>query len=187
MQCYIHAGESFPRESMQEHHICPRAYGGTDDPDNRIWICSGDHDVLHRAALKLYANKAGEARDIVQRYLLDQPARQERMWKLVKAVAEARAQHARSTDIPEAGLDGDHAATVKMSLDVPDWLHHRLKALATGQGLYRYVMGVLENHALVATQKPGASKAELYGPPRQKPTEPDPNPAAAFWLIDPTR
>ena len=122
MECHIHQGEHFPKEAMQEHHIHPRAYGGGDEPTNLVWICSGDHDILHRAALRLYAGKAGEARDIVDRYLPNQPARQERLWRLVQAVARARMEHARSTDIPEAGLD--QADIVLERTYRPMWQEH---------------------------------------------------------------
>lgn len=155
---------------MQEHHKRPRAYGGLDVPDNIVWICSGDHDILHRAAQRLYANKAGEARDMVERHLPNYPAGQKRLWDLVLTVAHARRDHARSSEIPEAGVDAEeHTSTVKMSLELPDWLHHRLKTLATGKGLYKYVLGVLENHAMVATQKPGADSEELYSEKKEAP------------------
>lgn len=173
---------------MEEHHKHPRAYGGTDDPDNRVWLCASDHSLLHRSALRLYSGKGGEAKDMVVRFLPNQPARQERLLRLVQTVARARQQHARSSDVPEAGVEADdHQSTVKMQLDVPDWLHHRLKALSTGRGLYRYVMHVLENHCLVATQKPGAPQAELYGAGRaaeQRPRDPQPTP---LTLLDPRR
>lgn len=186
MGCHIHTTERILPELLEEHHIHPQAYGGpTDGPV--VSLCELCHTCVHKAAMKLYASKQGEARDLVQRHLPDQPARQERLWKLVEAVVKARMEHARSTDVPEAGLDADHQSTVKMSLDLPDWLHHRLKALSTGQGLYRYVLGVLETHATVATTKPGATKQELFGGPRAQEPEPAPDLKPSFTLLDPTR
>lgn len=174
--CYVH-NQEFPRESMQEHHKRPRAYGGPDVPDNIVWICSGDHDLLHRSAQRLYANKAGEAKDMVVRHLPNYPAGQKRLWDLVLAVAHARRDHARSSEIPEAGVDAeDPISTVKMSLDLPDWLHHRLKTLATGKGLYKYVMGVLENHAVIATQKPGASEEDTFAEKQEDAELPEESP-----------
>lgn len=165
-ECYIHQGEHFPPEALETHHIRPQAYGGGDEPNNLCHLCDTCHGITHDAALKLYSGKTGEAKDIVERYLLEQPARQERMWRLVVAVAEARQDHTRSQDIPEAGLEADRP-TVKMMLEVPDWLHHRLKSLSAGRGLYRYVMELLEQHCLVATQKSGAPAEELYGVKRE--------------------
>ena len=187
MECCIHQGEHFPPETIEVHHIHPQAYGGDDAPTNRANLCVGCHTITHQAALRLYAGKAGEARDMVDRYLPNQPARQERLWRLVQAVAKARMGHARSSEIPEAGVDDpDHLSTVKMSLDLPDWLHHRLKSLATGQGLYRYVMKVLENHAAVATQKPGAPPKELFGAGHDRAPSRDPQPTS-LKLLDPTK
>lgn len=189
MECHIHQGEHIPAETTEVHHKHPQAYGGSNNPDNKIILCVGCHTICHQAALRLYAGNGGEAKDIVERYLPNQPARQERLWRLVQAVAKARMEHARTSDIPEAGVDDpEHQSTVKVSLDVPDWLHHRLKALSTGQGLYRYIMKVLENHCIVATQKPGAPHDELFGasrPTDQPPTrDPQPTPLS---LLDPTK
>lgn len=163
MGCFIHQGEHIPPEATQTHHKVPRAYGGLDDEFNLVDLCSTCHDLLHRSALRLYSGKAGQAKDIVVRYLPDQPARVERLWKLVQTVAQARQRHVRSSAVPEAGVEADHQSVVKMQLELPDWLHHRYKALSTGQGLNRYVLQVLENHAQVATQKPGAAPDELFG------------------------
>lgn len=185
-ECYVHQGESHTREEMQTHHVVPQAYGGGDDSENLVLICSSSHDLLHRVAHKIYANKSGEGKDIIARYLPDNPARQERLWKLAASVARARRDHARTTEIPEAGVEAEDQATVMVSLDVPDWLHHRLKTLSIGTGLAKYCLKVLENHALVATQKPGAEPRELFGGPATKPPTDAPNPHR-FFLLDPAQ
>ncbi len=163
MECFIHQGEHCVPEVMEVHHKTPRAYGGSDDPNNLVNLCALCHTCCHAAALKLYSNKAGQAKDMVVRYLPNQPARVERMWRLVQTVAKARKQHVRSAVVPEAGVEANHQSIVKMQLELPDWLHHRYKALSAGQGLNRYIMKVLENHAMVAISKPGATAAELFG------------------------
>jgi hypothetical protein len=150
-------------EALEVHHKHPTAYGGPDTPDNKCLLCASCHSAVHRVALKMYSRQTGVAKDIVVRYLPDQPQRQERMLKLAEVILQARILHTRSTEIPEAGLRDNNQDTVKMSLDVPAWLHHRLKTLAIGTGLYKYVLTVLANHAAVMTNKPGASKEELYG------------------------
>lgn len=40
---------------QQDHHIIPRAYGGTDGP--QVSLCSAHHTALHEIALKLYSKK----------------------------------------------------------------------------------------------------------------------------------
>ena len=187
--CSIHNDVEVPVEVLEIHHKHPQAYGGGDETENKVPLCTSCHTVVHKAALKLYAGRAGQGKDLVDRFLPSQPARQERMWKMVQTIARARQQHARSTDVPDAGVESENQSVVKMQLEVPDWLHHRLQALSSGKGLYRYVMGVLENHVLVATQKPGAPPAEMYGTGRdnREPPVPDPQPTSLSLLVPRSR
>lgn len=187
MGCYIHTEEHIPDELLEVHHIHPQAYGGPDAQENTTRLCSACHTCVHAAALKVYSGKKGAARDLVQRHLPDSPARQDRLWKLVEAVVRARREHVRTAEVPEAGLEAENQSTVKMQLDVPDWLHHRLKTLATGQGLAKYVLGVLENHAAVATMKPGAGPKELFAGPRAPADPADDDLQPSFTLLDPAR
>ena len=162
-------------EALEQHHKHPTAYHGPDTPENRCLLCASCHSAVHRIALKLCSNHAGEASNIIDLYLPNQPARQERLRKLAAIIVQARTQHIRDYHVPEAGVDqDDDADTVKMSLDVPAWLHHRLKTLAGKRGLYRYVLKVLEQHAIVATRKPGASAAELFAVKATPPNAPEP-------------
>ena len=164
--CYIHNDQHFPMEALEIHHKHPTAYRGPDTPENRCLLCASCHSAVHRIALKLWSKRAGEASNILDLYLPNQPARQERLRKLAIIIVQARTQHIRDYRVPEAGTtQDDDADTVKMSLDVPAWLHHRLKTLAGPRGLYRYVMKVLERHAIVATNKPGAVPTELFSIP----------------------
>jgi hypothetical protein len=160
--CLIHDDVHLPKQALEVHHKHPTAYGGPDVPENRCVLCASCHSAVHSIAQKLYARRAGEAHDIIEQYLPNQPARQERMKKLAGIIVQARTTHVRSAEIPEAGIDQTDDV-VKMSLEVPTWLHHRLKTLAIGTGLYRYVLTVLANHVVVATTKQGAGKSELYG------------------------
>lgn len=34
------------KEASSNHHIIPRAEGGTDDPRNKVWLCVGCHDIV---------------------------------------------------------------------------------------------------------------------------------------------
>lgn len=183
MECFVHRGEPLPQASVEEHHIVPQAYGGPDIPTNVVIICANCHSVIHRLAVKLAAKAplTGDAQRILEQFLPGQPARQERLWQLAKVAARAKLQHVRTGDIPDAGVEAEDVDTVKMSLDMPAWLHHRLKTLSVGTGLYRYVLNVLTQHAMIATNKPGAPYEELHG--AVTPSSPD----RPLILIDPTQ
>lgn len=34
-------------ENLEEDHIIPKSKGGTDDPENKRWLCEGCHDYRH--------------------------------------------------------------------------------------------------------------------------------------------
>ena len=183
MECFVHRGEPLPPEALQEHHVHPQAYGGPDIPSNTKMLCSGCHDVLHRLAAKLAAKKpmTGDAQRILEQFLPNQPARQERLWTLAKAAARAKLQHVRTGDIPDAGVEEQDVDTVKILIEAPVWLHHRLKTLSVGTGLYKYVLNVLTQHVTVATQKASAPATELFGGATA------PSPHRPLILIDPTQ
>lgn len=53
--CWV-CGRIFSHSLKQEdHHVIPRAYGGTDGP--QVSLCSDHHTALHEIALKLWTKK----------------------------------------------------------------------------------------------------------------------------------
>jgi len=44
-----------PSNFRHQHHLVPRAYGGTDGPT--VSLCDSHHTTLHQIALKLYSGK----------------------------------------------------------------------------------------------------------------------------------
>jgi hypothetical protein len=152
------------------HHVHPEGYGGDDGPENRIHICASCHDVLHKIAEAFYAGKMGKGQDLAQQYLPNEPAKRTRLLQLSNKASQAKKEWlARTGGVPD--ID-DTEETVSVQLDVPKGLHHRLKTLAYSHshrdgrrtGLYKYILEVLKNHALIALNSGGtASEAKLYG------------------------
>jgi hypothetical protein len=160
--CVIHDDLEQAPDLLVLHHKVPQAWGGLDVPENRCYLCASCHDVLHKAEQKLSHGRRGVAHDLLERFLPTQPARVERLFRLVQIAAAAR-QQPHDTEIPEAG---EPAETVLLQLEIPRWLHHRLKQLALekNSGLYRYCGWVLEQHGL----------SVLRGGSAQPTTPPDP-------------
>ena len=181
MPCCFIDGQDVPVEMLEVHHKWPQAYGGPDTPDNRIYLSPTNHSMVHKIALKLGTGNQGVAKDMVSILLPNQPKKQQKMMELAQIIARAREQFKKSGEIPDADAP-EPVDTTTMSLDVPNWVHHRLKTLSQGKGLYKYVLDVLERHVLVATQKPGATEQEMFaaGPPPQ-------NDQPGFFLLDPQK
>lgn len=169
--CCIHDDREVAEDLLVVHHVEPQAFGGLDVPENRVFLCAGCHDILHRAEQRMSHSRQGVAIDMVQRYLQNQPARQQRLLRLINSAALARQSQQHNSDVPEAG---ETTETVMISLEIPRWLHHRLKTLAQGKsGLYRYCTTILEHHAVTTlsgrSMDPPAPKAiQLLTPTTRK-------------------
>jgi hypothetical protein len=67
---FLGSGGTEPKE---EHHIIPRAYGGSDGPT--VSVCDSHHHKLHDIALKLKSNKPffealkGESQEAIKKLL----------------------------------------------------------------------------------------------------------------------
>lgn len=146
--CCIHEDREVAEDLLVVHHVEPQGFGGLDVPENRVFLCDYCHGILHRAEQKMAHGKQGHAVDMVQRYLPNQPGRQQRLLRLINIAVTARQNQQPSGEVPEAG---EAVETIVMQLEIPRWLHHRLKTLALGKmGLYRYCATILEHHANTA-------------------------------------
>lgn len=158
-----------------EHHRHPRAYGGADDPENLVWLCSGCHDLMHRLATMVAAGKAGVAQDFMMLYLPADPAARERLNTLVKEVLKAKL---------EFGVSATEDDLVLLSVKVPRSVHARLKTLsseykhASGRkvGVATYAAFVLGQHTATSDSQAvsfSPSKPRTGRPTRflKKPTE----------------
>lgn len=183
MQCHIHGGADTDRSFFVPHHVVPRAYGGPDHESNIVWLCASCHTLLHQIAVKMVWKKRGEALDLASRYpfLVNSPKRQKELLRLAGIAASSQIQHQSSGEIPEAG---QKVKTVRLSLEVPEWLHHHLKTLAKQRecGLYRYCLSVLENHAMLGMYKPGATRQERFDPDAESNVNPDDDPPEASLM-----
>jgi hypothetical protein len=157
--CFVHDDVVVAADLLIVHHIKPQAFGGLDVPENRTLLCASCHDVLHKAEVKLSKGKQGLAYDIIDRFLPNQAVRQQRLKMLSTAMANARRAWAPNVEVPEPGTQ---AETVILQLDVPVWIHHRLKTAAQDHklGLYNYCLKILEQHV----QDLGKSKTPAAAP-----------------------
>lgn len=180
--CLIHNDKQVSTKLLEEHHKHPTAYGGPDIPENICWLCPSCHDAVHRMSHLYYARKNGEADDLITQYLPNQPARQQRLKQLCLTVANARREHVRTGDAPAAGEDEQE--TVKMTVEVPSWVHHRLKTATMGKGLYKSITAYLTKLAVDLTKSSGGEESPVTIAEEEATTEePDAQPAA-LPLID---
>jgi hypothetical protein len=156
-QCYVHKGPVVDTRLLHEHHKHPKGYGGSNDPDNLVWLCGSCHDLVHRLAHYIRRGKSGLVSDLAQQYQAAQnlsPAGRHRLLELAHLVATSM-----DTFIPEDMEEFDEEDTVLVQIPLPRTIHKTAKYLAScyknsgsgrQMGLYRYLSIVITNHVLLA-------------------------------------
>lgn len=156
MQCHIHGGQQVSRELLVPHHKHPTGYGGPDIPENIVLICATCHDILHKMEAAFYAKNTGKANDLANQYLPNDPRRRTLLITLANQAAAAKREYYEnhSDEVPE-DPDEVEERLIKVTLEMEESLHHRLKIKAadckhpkSGRkvGLYRYILEVLRAH-----------------------------------------
>jgi hypothetical protein len=155
MRCHIHGGQEAPKNAFVPHHVCPTSYGGSNTPDNIIYICATCHDILHKAAEALFSGNIGRASELVGGLYPNEPRIRKELLHYANRTAKAKLawkERNRERGIPDAGEVDADTDTVKVQLDIPRWIHHRLKTMASDHhhpngrkvGLYAFILKVLE-------------------------------------------
>jgi hypothetical protein len=140
----------------------PKGYGGTDDPENLVWLCGACHDLVHRLSHFLRSKKTGLVRDLAQQYQESRglsPAGRHRLLNLADVVARAMDNYTPSFE----ELEEDQEGTILVQIPLPRSIHARAKVLASSytnpksgrkMGLYKYLRRVIVNHVTLATNAP---------------------------------
>ena len=162
--CFIHKNNGpIDVVFLHEHHRTPRAFGGTDDEDNLIWLCVPCHDLLHRLATMSMHGKRGLVEDVIAQYLPGDLNAQEKFKVLIHEVIQAKLAFAEKADDPDD--------TILMNLKIPKQVHSILKTCSMdhqhpngrNMGLYSFTIKVLTQFA--QNQLFGASSTPpLTGP-----------------------
>lgn len=122
VSCYIE-GKSYPRATCHLHHKNPQHAGGSDAPENLIWLCANAHQLVHRAAQMIKANKTGYAADLASSaYPL--PAVRQRFLEIVNTEVLS------SKEAEETGK-GKASITIEVPIPRKDYVALKLKVSDT--------------------------------------------------------
>lgn len=85
---------SYPISVIHDHHLTPVAFGGTNDDDNRKWLCPTCHNLLHRCAENFARGHASKAAALADASFPSNPAARGRLiqWASIAARAEVLAK-----------------------------------------------------------------------------------------------
>lgn len=116
--CYIE-GKAYPRATCHQHHKNPRHAGGSDSPDNLVWLCANAHQLVHRAAQMIKAKKSGHANDLaMSAYPL--PSIRQRFLEIVSA-------EVLSSEVAEDAGKGRAFIVVEVPIPKEDYVRLKLK------------------------------------------------------------
>lgn len=113
-----------PLATAHDHHRTPRAFGGTDDKNNRVWLCASCHTRLHRVQEFIVQGKNASAYELCQSIFPAKAKAREELWTLAHeaATAEQEVQGAfelhRTSTVVNLKVDADVWSALKaMALD----------------------------------------------------------------------
>lgn len=87
--CYIE-GKQYPRATCHVHHKNPRHAGGSDVSGNLIWLSANAHQLVHRAAQMIKADRKSQAADLAM-VAYPSPAQRQRFLEIVNTEVQASA------------------------------------------------------------------------------------------------
>lgn len=131
-KCSI-CSRTFPLALLNEHHVRPRAYGGSDDDSNKKWLCPTDHQSLHRLAELMLAGKSGAARSFASTLYSDPMV----VELLLKLAAEAAKWEKKFED--ETPFYAKEGAYKEVKISFPIDTYRRLRTLSVELGMQRSV------------------------------------------------
>lgn len=111
-----------PLATAHDHHRTPRAFGGTDDEGNRVWLCASCHTRLHRVQEFLVQGKASSAYDLTSSIFPSKAKARSNLWELANEAAEAEKE--------TGGAFGLHRDVVQVTISVDKEVWSRVKVIA---------------------------------------------------------
>ena len=88
IQCFV-CTQNEPLPTAEDHHRVPRAFGGTDDQANRVWLCPSCHARLHRIQGLLLQGQAASAYALTASIFPTNGKAREQLWVLANEAATA--------------------------------------------------------------------------------------------------
>lgn len=111
-----------PLLTAHDHHRKPRAFGGTDDKHNRVWLCASCHTRLHRVQEFVVQGKTASAYDLCSAIFQANASARAQLWTLANEAAVAENEVQSAFDL--------HRSSVQVNLTIDTEVWSIVKALA---------------------------------------------------------
>jgi hypothetical protein len=111
-----------PLATAEDHHRSPRAFGGTDQEANRVWLCPSCHARLHRVQGLLMQGKVASGIQLSREIFPTNGTARGNLWTLANEAAQAERE--------AKEVFGLHKTHQKVTLSVEIGAWNALKAEA---------------------------------------------------------
>jgi len=140
VKCFVCLTEE-PLPTAEDHHRTPRAFGGTDDESNRVWLCASCHARLHRVQGFLLKGEAASAYDLCQSIFPTDGRARGQLWTLANEAADAEREVKESF--------GSHRTHQKVTLtiDADTWSVIKAQAKDRKMSASQYAASLLRRAA----------------------------------------
>lgn len=112
-----------PLATAHDHHRTPRAFGGTDDGENRVWLCASCHTRLHRVQEFIVQGKMASAYELCHSIFGTKEKYKETLWTLANEAASAEAEVGDSFSAHQSTV------TVNLAIDADVWATIKARAI----------------------------------------------------------
>lgn len=139
VSCFV-CSQNEPLPTAEDHHRTPRAFGGTDDPENRVWLCPSCHARLHRVQDFLLRGQSASGYDLVASIFPTNGAARGQLWTLAVEAAEAEKIAKDSFDVHRA------QQRVNLTIDKDVWFAIKAEAKERKMAAAKYAVEILKKH-----------------------------------------
>lgn len=121
-----------PLATAHDHHVTPRAFGGTDDTGNRVWLCASCHARLHRIQEFIVQGKQASAYELCASIFPSNAGARSKLWSFANEAAAAEKE--------VEGVFDSHRTTTKVSFVIDKDVWERIKGVAKEKKVSAAVM-----------------------------------------------
>lgn len=136
-----------PLATAHDHHRKPRAFGGTDEAENRVWLCASCHARLHRVQGLIARRSTASAFDLCNSIFPTDGKARGQLWILANEAASIE------IEVKESFAAHRTEASVQLTLDAELWAIIKAQARARRVSAVRHAADLLR--VAVRGKEPG--------------------------------
>ena len=141
VSCFV-CERSEPIQTAEDHHRTPRAFGGTDDASNRVWLCPSCHARLHRVQTYLTSGKIQSAYRLCCEIFPTDGGSRGRLWELSNEASKSE------IEVKDSFYGQSQYQKVSIRVDSDVWRIIRSEAKSRNVSASKLAAEILKRHVI---------------------------------------